>query len=294
MRTKYFIERKSFTGRFATILMILAIPFLVAGRWNDLKTLDYSNVALIVAIALPLLGCLLHILDILVFGRKLFWTSFIPVTICMATILLGAFTKRSLIAYGEMFLCFLIAVIYTCTVFGAIKSKLFVAILFIIHIAFRGYFWIYPDIVSGNPIGLTTAFYEIAILFILFGFLMTSLGLKKENKVDVETGKDVIPPIPGVDAINGQNPVASEKEPEAEAPAEAPKEEPKEEPAAPETAVEESKPKKSLAERFGKGKKDAEKLVDDINADVEKINNELHDLKDSAEEIGTFKGEEDK
>ena len=254
MNNKFYIERKSFPLRFATVLMILAIPFLIGGRWETIRNILDETAVAITAAFLPIVGCLLLILVIRFFGKRLFLISVLPVCCCIFPIMLGSLSRGfSGVVIGEVAICFVEIIVYACTMFGGIKHKVFAALIFALHLVYRGYFWIYKSIKAGTAaITLFSTLNEIAIIFMLLAFFMVCVGIRKETTIDPSLGKNIAPPIPGENILSG-NTVAVPSEKKAEE-AETPKE-------------------------FS--------VDNDVKPEIE-INNKLHDMKEEAEEIGTF------
>lgn len=199
MKTKYFLDKKSFCGRAAFILLLIAVPFFGIGGINYFKDMAANSVPLVTEVALPAVACLLFALFIAVFGRKGFWTSFLPLMLGMIALMLLAFKENgvSLIGLGEVFICFLIVILYSCTIFGAIGTKFFAFAIIVVELAFKCVFQYWPLVSGGTPVGAVRALGEVAWFFMILGFAFVTLGLRKKNTLDKEKAKAVTPPLPG-------------------------------------------------------------------------------------------------
>ena len=119
-RAKFYIDKTGFFAEGAMILLVLAAIFRIIGCWG----MWAERIPAMMQIALPVCSCLLLMLCVLLLGKKGFFLSFIPV-------LLGVvfFVFRSLFFDNMVHtvLCILlymvVAVVYTATVFGWIRTK---------------------------------------------------------------------------------------------------------------------------------------------------------------------------
>ena len=169
MKTKYFLDKKSFCGRAAFILLLIAVPFFAIGGVHYYKDLAANSVPLVTEVVLPAVACLLFALFIAVFGRKGFWTTFLPLMLGMIALMLLAFKENgvSLIGLGEVFICFLIVNLYSCTVFGALGTKFFAFAAIVAELVFKCVFEYWPLISDGTPVGAVRALGEVAWVFMI-------------------------------------------------------------------------------------------------------------------------------
>ena len=183
-KIKYTIDKKSFFGHSALLLMGMAAIFRVIGcwgYWNDMMQL-------IMHVALPVLSCVLLILCISFLGKKGFFLSCVPVILGVAFFVYRAFSFESKV---HMVLCILlylaVAVLYTGTVVGSIHTKWLLPPLFglpfIYHI-------LVEDIPALNntavPVSFADGMQEMSVLCIMAALFCVGMGLKK-NVLSTET-----------------------------------------------------------------------------------------------------------
>lgn len=225
MKAKFILDRKSFFARAAIVSMILAVFFRLLGTIGHFSDTQF----LLYRFALPASCCILYIICILIFGKKAFWTSFVPVIIGIVFFILRILSDDN-ITQGNLenlhiVLCIalyiLIAVVYSCTVFGSIKTKIFLILIFGCAFAYHVVFEDYPAI-AAKSVAAEAIFMELGVLTIILALFFASLGLKKQTTATSDKSKDVVPPIPGGELVH------SDPEPETMAQLEAQKEEPAE------------------------------------------------------------------
>ena len=217
-RVKFYIDRKSFWTQAAMILMVLSAIFRLVGCWGLWDDRYYA----MTQIYLPIACNLLFVLCVFLFGRKGFWISTIPV-------LLGVvfFTIKSLSfdSWVHTILCILlyllVAVLYTGTVFGAIRTKWLLPPLFGLPLL---YHVLVEDLAAmrntADPVTLSDGMLEISVLCIMAALLCVGIGLKKRVPMEeAELPKIkppvVVPPAAKPEAAAGAEPAAEtpEKEP---------------------------------------------------------------------------------
>ena len=126
-KISFYTERKSALVQASVIFMLLsAISRLVGcwGRWNDAFFAATQ-------IALPLACNLLFILLVLTLGRRALWTTVLPVLLGVVFFIIKSFTFDSILHTILCILLYLlVAVLYTGTVFGRIRTKWLLVPLF--------------------------------------------------------------------------------------------------------------------------------------------------------------------
>ena len=205
MRTKFILDKKTFPARAAIVCLIMAILFRLIGTVGHFDDRHF----LIFRMALPALSCLLYILCIILFGRKAFWTSFIPVIVGIVFFIMRILSDDNITSGNLetvhiaicMALYILVAVLYSCTVFGAIKTKFFLVVLFGLAFVYHIVFEDYPAIAS-KTVAAEAIFMELGVLFIILGLFFACLGLKKQAKASTEKSEGITPPIPGGVAVH--------------------------------------------------------------------------------------------
>ncbi len=215
-RVKYYIDKGGFFAECAMILLILAAVFRVIGCWGMWNEMVNG----IMLLLLPFCCCLLLALCILLFGKKGFFLSFIPV---LLGVVFFVFKSLSFDTWVHTVLCILlyllIAVIYTATVFGWIGTKWLLpplfALPFVYHIVFQ-------DLPALNntavPVSFAAGMQEMSILCIMAAMFCIGMGLKKRPAEPKAVEAEIVEPVP--------EPVPEPAPAEEPAPAPAPAEEP--------------------------------------------------------------------
>lgn len=216
---KYTIDSKGVCARTAMALMALSALFRVIGCWEDMG----DKVFTITQIVLPISCCLLFIVCILLFGKKGFFLSSIPLILGVVFFIVKSFTfDNALHTMLCILLYLLVALIYTATVFGAIRTKWLLVPLFGLPFL---YHVCYEDVLKlkAGEFTLFTGLQEISVLCIMLALLFTAIGLKKVKPAvmpDLPKIKDpiVIPPDKKDAAGNDVYKTNAKQEPPAAAP----------------------------------------------------------------------------
>ena len=229
-RVKYWIDKTGFFAESAMILLVLAAIFRVIGcwgAWND-------RVNFLMLLALPVCCCLLLALCMLLFGKKGFFLSFIPV---LLGVVFFVFKSLSFTSWLHTVLCILlymlVAVIYTATVFGWIGTKWLLPPLFALPFV---YHIVIEDLPALNntaqPVTFMAGMQEMSVLCIMAALFCIGMGLKKrpvepksvEAEVVEPPAEPVTPPESApVEAVPAESePVPAEPEPAPAVPEHAP------------------------------------------------------------------------
>ena len=231
-RVKYYLDKSGFFAESAMILLVLSAVFRVIGcwgMWND-------RVNGLMLLALPVCCCLLLALCVLLFGKKGFFLSFIPV---LLGVVFFVFKALSFTSWVHTVLCILlymlVAVIYTATVFGWIGTKWLLPPLF-------GLPFIYHIVVedlpalnnTAHPVSFSAGMQEMSVLCIMAALFCIGMGLKKRPVEPTAVEAEVVQPPVEPEIV--QPAAQPEPAPEpVEEPAPAPAEEPVPESVVPET-----------------------------------------------------------
>lgn len=200
---RIFIDKKSFSAGASTITLLLAIIFRLIG---GIQLLDDKNM-LFLHCLLPAATILLFILTIAVFGRKVFWISFIPVLIGVAYYIFTSLDQDSKIQILlSIVLAVLVAVVYCCTVFGTIRTRLLLVVVFLLPIVFRIAIQDWEVIIGAKLASFSEIMMEISLISTLIGMMFAALGLKKMEKAKVIKSKDISLPVPGGVQIKSEQP----------------------------------------------------------------------------------------
>lgn len=200
---KYYIDRKSFCGTTACIFMLFAIIARFIGAVCDGGATG-DTFELVAYVFLPMVCCLLYIFSIVFFGRKAFWVSNIPVIMGVMFFILRLSTQDNILGQAvppvraliSLAVYLIIVSVYAGTVYGGIKTKWILVLLFILPLAYHAAVEDYPAVAAGT-VEIYPLMMELSVLFILLGLIFAALGLKKRYPVNPDSGKTVAPPIPG-------------------------------------------------------------------------------------------------
>ena len=126
-RAKFYVQKDSRWVQAAVILMIMSAVFRLIGCWNRFGDSYFA----VTQIALPLCCNLLFILVVLTMGKRFFFLSSVPVLLGVVFFIIKSFGFTS---WLHTLLCImlyvLVAVLYTSTVFGFIRTKWLLVPLF--------------------------------------------------------------------------------------------------------------------------------------------------------------------
>ena len=202
-KIKYTIDKKSFFGHSAVLLMGLSAIFRIIGCWG----LWTDTLFLVMHIAIPVVSCILLILCVSFLGKKGFFLSCVPVILGVIFFIYKAFSFESRI---HMVLCILlylaVAILYTGTVTGSIHTKWLLPPLF-------GLPFIYHIVVedlpalsnTAVPVTFSAGMQEMSVLCIMAALFCVGMGLKKQV-ISTETtivAEPAMPDAPLVEPVAG-------------------------------------------------------------------------------------------
>ena len=175
-KVRFYVERDGFGVEAMVILMALSVVFRLIGCWGLWNNRLYA----ITQIALPVVSALLFVAVVWLFGKRALWLSFIPVVLGAVFFIIKAFGFESRI---HMVLCILlyIAVIalYFCTVFGIIRTKWILVLLF--GLPFLYHIFV-EDLAAlrntANPVTFAAGMQEMGVLCIMLGLFFLTLSMK--------------------------------------------------------------------------------------------------------------------
>ena len=193
-RVKYYIPRGSFFAESAMILLIMSIIFRIIGCWG----LWSDRVYAIMLILLPVCCCLLMTLCILLFGKKGFFLSCIPV---MLGVVFFVFKSLGFDNWLQTVLCILlyilVAVVYTGTVFGWIHTKWLLPPLFGLPFLYHVIVQDLPALSNtAQPVTFAAGMQEMSVLCILAGMFCVAMGLKKHSVEPPTVEAEPVVPAP--------------------------------------------------------------------------------------------------
>ena len=226
VKVKYSIDKKSFFGHSAVLMLAMAAVFQFIGcwgYWNDMFSF-------VMQALLPIASCVLMVLCISFLGKKGFFLSILPMIVAVVFLVYRSFGFESRI---QMVLCILLylagAVIYAGTVTGSIHTKWLLPPLFALPFIYQVVLIDLPALANtAEPVTFAAGMQEMSLLCILAGMFCLGMGLKKKV-IPLETTIVAEPALPEEElpAEPVTEPVAVEAETPVEetAPAEAPAEE---------------------------------------------------------------------
>ena len=178
-RAKFYIEKESRWVYTAMILMVMSAVFRLIGCWNKFSDSYFA----ITQIALPLACNLLFILVIMTVGKKFFFLTTVPVILGVVFFILKAFTFESLLHTVLCVLLYvLVAVIYTATAFGYIRTKWFLVPLFglpfLYHIFVED-----AAAIKNNAMSFSAGMQEMSVLCVMLSLLCIAFAMKKKKPV---------------------------------------------------------------------------------------------------------------
>ena len=217
-RAKFYVEQQHWAVQTAIIFMALSAVFRIVGCWGKWDEHFFAATQ----IALPLMCNILFILCLVLLGKKALWLTSVPVILGVVFFIIKSFTFDS---WLHTILCILlyllVAVLYTGTVFGIIRTKWLLVPLF--GLPFLYHIFV-EDLAAlrdtANPVTLSAGLQEISVLCVMLALLFTAIAMKKKKpQTEVELPKmkapKVIPPKkaeetpaadkPGQNAKNEEN-----------------------------------------------------------------------------------------
>ena len=234
---KYTYNRKSFFGKAAALFLIISVVFRVIGGLLN-RTIFEDRFATL-EFALPIFCALLYLLCLACFGRKWFRITSIPFVLGVMACVVRLFSYDNLMQQEmpverilvSVFYFLILTAVYSAVAFNGLRARILLFLLFLVPLGYHAVFEIYPMVLAGFGLNASLVLMELSVLSVIFAMLFVSLALSSKPRVtDVnpESGKTVVPPLPGdkldekPPVVTGEAPVhVSEKpEPVPEKPAE--------------------------------------------------------------------------
>ena len=224
---RYTLHRKSFFGKAAVFCLVLFI--VLRGIGGLLNRTIFEDRFATAEFAFPILCALLYLLCLLFFGRKWFKITVFPFVLGVMACVVRLFSYDNLMQQVmsverilvSIFFYLVVTAVYSAVAFGGIRARIFLFFLFLVPLGYHAVFEIYPVVSSGFGLSASPVLMELSVLAIIFSMLFVSLGMSSKprvNSIDPESGKTVVPPLPG-NKLDEKPPVVT-----GEAPAEVPKE----------------------------------------------------------------------
>jgi hypothetical protein len=224
---RYTFDRKSFFGKAAIFCLILSM--VLRGIGGLLNRTIFEDWFTIVEFGLPILCALLYLLSLLIFGRKWFKVTVFPFVLGVMACVVRLFSFDNLMQQEmsverilvSVFFYLVVTALYSAIAFGGLRARILLFLLFLVPLGYHAVFEIYPTVVSGFGLNLSLILMELSVLAVIVAMIFVSLSLSSKPRVspvDPESGKNVVPPLPG-DRLDEKPPVVT-----TEAPAEKPSE----------------------------------------------------------------------
>lgn len=196
-RAKFYVEQQHWAVQTAIIFMALSAVFRIVGCWGKWNDAFFAATQ----IALPLMCNILFILCLVLLGKRTLWLTSVPVILGVVFFIIKSFTFESWIHTVLCILLYLlVAVLYTGTVFGIIRTKWLLVPLFGLPFLYHVFV---EDLAAlrdtANPVTLSAGLREISVLCVMLALLFTAIAMKKKKpQTEVELPKmkapKVIPP----------------------------------------------------------------------------------------------------
>lgn len=201
-RAKFYVEKNSALVHAAVIFMALSAVFRLVGCWGMWGDQFFAASQ----IGLPLVCNLLFILFILLLGGRAFWTTSLPVILGVVFFIIKSFTFDSWLHTVLCILLYmLVAVLYSATAFGIIRTKWLLVPLFglpfVYHIAVED-----AAALRAGTVTFAAGMQEVSVLCIMLALLFTALAMKKRKTIEdvelpkIKGPKVIVPAKPAADA----------------------------------------------------------------------------------------------
>ena len=180
-KLRYSVSRKNVFVKLSAFFMLLSVLCRLLGYWGFWA--NQTTEFVLTQILLPIVSCLLFIAVILYMGRRFFSLSFIPVVLGVVFFIIKALSFDSVI---HMILCIClylaVALIYTATVFGVIRTKWLLAPLFGLPLLYHIFVEDRNTLLANeNAMSLGDWLPEISVLCVMMSLLLICFAMKKRD-----------------------------------------------------------------------------------------------------------------
>lgn len=219
-RARFYLERSSSWAQVSIIFMLLSAIFRLFGVWGLWEDEFFRATQIL----LPLCCNLLFALCVFLFGKRGFFLSVIPVLMGVAFFIIKSFGFESWIHTLLCIILYLaVAVIYTGTVLGFIRTKWLLPPLFglpfLYHIFVEDLAKLRDTV---NPMTLSEGLQELSVLCVMVSLFCMGMGLKKrpgdsreavdsKNKAEAEAPEGTSGSKAASDAVQDAAPVGEVK-----------------------------------------------------------------------------------
>lgn len=187
-REKFYIEPESIFVKLSIIIMVFSFVLRFVGTlgmWSD-------SYFAITQIALPLCVNVMYVVFLYCFGKRAFWVTTLPALLGVVFFIIKALTFDSLLHTVLCILLYaLVAVLYTGTAFGFIRSKWLLVPLFGLPFVYHIFVEDLAAFREGT-ISFQSGLQEMSVLCIMLSLLCVAFALKKK-KADVISPESELP-----------------------------------------------------------------------------------------------------
>lgn len=189
-KKKLFVERDGFLTEAAMLLTALAMVLRLIGsigRWDNQQYMTTQ-------VALPIFCGLLFLLCLLLFGKRAFWTTVVPVAIGVVFFIFRAMNLENEWIRGCWIIVYLVIMVLYAMVFSypGLKWVLALALLavFAYHIGVQDL----PKLMDlENPVTFVEGMEEMSVLGIILAMLCVTLAMKAAPKAKAEAAPEPEP-----------------------------------------------------------------------------------------------------
>ena len=205
-KKKLFVERDGFWTETAMLLIALSTVFRLIGsigRWHDMQYLTTQ-------VALPILCGLLLILCLLLFGKRAFWTTVVPVAVGVVFFIFRAMNMENEWLRGCWIIVYLVIMVLYAMVFSYPKLKWALALVLLAVFAYHIGLMDLPKLMDlENPVSFVDGMEEMSVLGTILAMLSLSFAMKAapkaaKGKAAPEPEKQPEPeaqPVPAAEAL---------------------------------------------------------------------------------------------
>ena len=185
-KKKLYVERDGFWTESAMVFTALAMVFRLIGsigRWNDLQYLT-------IQVALPIFCGLLFVLCLLLFGKRAFWTTVLPVVIGVVFFIFRAMSMENEWLRGCWIIVYLVFTVLYTMAFSCPRLKWALVLLLLAVFAYHIGVQDLPKLMDlEHPVSFVDGMEEMSILGIVLAMLFVSLAMRSAPKAQkAETG----------------------------------------------------------------------------------------------------------
>ena len=209
-RAKFYVEKTSFWAEASVILMVISAVFRLIGCIGQFGDAYFA----VTQIALPIACNLLFILIVMTMGGKFFFMTTVPVLFGVVFFILKALSFDS---WLHIVLCIvlyvLVAVLYTATAFGFIRTKWLLvplfALPFLYHVLVEDF-----AAIKNNTMSFSAGMQEMSVLCIMLSLLCIAFAMKKKRPLiegDLPQIKDPKVIVPETQPAPAEEPAAAEQ-----------------------------------------------------------------------------------